>query len=186
MSAELGPTWRSKFSSFNPIPIASASIGQVHSGVLAPNGMPVAVKVQFPGIKESIDSDLSLLLAASALLPKGLSLDSTIKATKIELADECDYLREAECAKRFRNELQGDNRFEVMKVVGELCTSKVLTMEYMKGVPVGQAEGLSQGVRDQVSAIVKAGVVLLIPENRLEQVSWPVHEGIVSIPLHAN
>ena len=176
MSAELGPTWRSNFSSFNPIPIASASIGQVHSGVLASNGMPVAVKVQFPGIKESIDSDLdnlSLLLAASALLPKGLFLDSTIKATKIELADECDYLREAECAKRFRNELQGDDRFEVMKVVGGLCTSKVLTMEHMKGVPVGQAEGLSQDVRDQVSAIVKAGVVMLIPENRLEQVSWP-------------
>src|SRR6266404_1522234 len=119
MSSELGPTWRSHFSSFNAIPIASASIGQVHAGVLAANGMPVAVKVQFPGVKESIDSDLdnlSLLLVASALLPKGLFLDSTIKATKVELANECNYLREAACAKRFRKELEGDDRFEVMKV----------------------------------------------------------------------
>ena len=173
MSSELGPTWRSHFSSFNSIPIASASIGQVHAGVLASNGMPVAIKVQFPGIKESIDSDLdnlSLLLAASALLPKGLFLDSTIKATKVELADECDYLREAECAKRFRKELEGDDRFEVMKVVEELCTSKVLAMEHMKGEPVVQAERWSQDVRNRVCTIERAGGVILIPESRLERV----------------
>jgi len=173
MSTELGPTWRSHFSSFNPIPIASASIGQVHAGVLASNGMPVAVKVQFPGIKESIDSDLnnlSMLLAASALLPKGLFLDSTIKATKAELADECDYLREAECARRFRRELEGDDRFEVMKVVGDLCTSKVLTMEHMKGVPVAQAEGWPQDVRDRVWMIKRTGRLALTPKIRLAQV----------------
>jgi aarF domain-containing kinase len=173
MSTELGPTWRSHFSSFNPIPIASASIGQVHAGVLASNGMPVAVKVQFPGIKESIDSDLnnlSMLLAASALLPKGLFLDSTIKATKAELADECDYLREAECARRFRKELEGDDRFEVMKVVGDLCTGKVLTMEHMKGVPVAQAEGWPQDVRDRVCMTERTGRMALIPKIRLAQV----------------
>jgi aarF domain-containing kinase len=175
MSTELGPTWRSHFSSFNPIPIASASIGQVHAGVLASNGMPVAVKVQFPGVKESIDSDLnnlSLVLAASALLPKGLFLESTIKAIKVELADECDYLREADCARRFRKELEGDDRFEVMRVVGELCTSKVLTMERMSGVPVVQAEGWSQDVRDRVRTIRRTRRMTLIPENRSAQVSW--------------
>ena len=135
--------------------------------------MPVAVKVQFPGVKDSIDSDLnnlSLLLAASALLPKGLFLDSTIKATKVELADECDYLREAECARRFRKELEGDDRFEVMKVVGDLSTSKVLTMEHMKGVPVAQAERWPQDVRDRVCAIGRIGRMVLIPTNRLVQV----------------
>lgn len=173
MSTELGPTWRSHFSFFNPIPIASASIGQVHAGVLASNGMPVAIKVQFPGVKESIDSDLnnlSMLLTASTLLPKGLFLDSTIKVMKAELADECDYLREAECARRFRRELEGDDRFEVVKIVGELCTSKVLTMEHMKGVPVGQAEGWSQDVRDRVSVIGRTGRMVLIPKIRLVRV----------------
>lgn len=173
MSSELGPTWRSQFSSFNSIPIASASIGQVHAGVLASNGMPVAVKVQFPGVKESIDSDLdnlSLLLVASALLPKGLFLENTIKATKVELADECDYIREAECAKRFQKELEGDDRFEVMKVVEELCTSKVLTMQHMKGEPVVQAERWSQDVRNRVCTIERTGSVILILESRSERV----------------
>jgi aarF domain-containing kinase len=80
MSSELGPDWRSDFSEFDLIPIAAASIGQVHSATLASNGMPLAIKVQFPAVAESITFDLnnlSMLLTASALLPKGLFLDST-------------------------------------------------------------------------------------------------------------
>lgn len=88
MSSSLGQSWRSHFSSFTPIPSHSASIGQVHLGVLKASSSPtgreeeVAIKIQFPGIARSISSDLGylkLLLGASALLPKGLFLDSTIK-----------------------------------------------------------------------------------------------------------
>lgn len=158
MTIELGPDWKSKFVDFNPIPIAAASIGQVHSATLASSGMPVAIKIQFPAVAESITSDLnniSLLLTASALLPKGLFLDSTLKATKAEFEDECDYIREAECARRFRKELEGDERFEVMRIVDELSTKKVLTMERMDGVPIVQAENWPQELRNEVGCLIR-------------------------------
>jgi aarF domain-containing kinase len=83
----LGPNWSSHFSSFDRIPFAAASIGQVHTAVLAgkgeEEGRRVAVKIQFPNIAGSIESDLGyvkLLLTAGRFLPKGLFLDRTIKA----------------------------------------------------------------------------------------------------------
>ena len=88
MSTSLGPDWLSNFASFDRIPFAAASIGQVHKAVLSssasPTGKdePVAVKIQFPNIKDSITSDLGyikLLLTAGKFLPKGLFLDKTIK-----------------------------------------------------------------------------------------------------------
>jgi hypothetical protein len=90
MASSLGPSWRSSFAEFNPIPFAAASIGQVHHAVLAastsPTGRParVAVKVQFPNIAESVASDLSyirILLTAGRLLPRGLFLDKTLAVT---------------------------------------------------------------------------------------------------------
>lgn len=87
MKSSLGPSWMDHFVSFDRLPFAAASIGQVHSAVLAasssPTGKdePVAVKIQFPNIVNSIESDLGyvkLLLTAGRLLPKGLFLDKTI------------------------------------------------------------------------------------------------------------
>jgi aarF domain-containing kinase len=91
MEASFTPSWRSHFASFAPIPTYAASIGQVHIGVLAADSSPtgreegVAIKVQFPNIAKSISSDLGylkFLLSASALLPKGLFLDNTIKVRR--------------------------------------------------------------------------------------------------------
>ncbi len=73
MAAELGPDWRSKFSTFDDRPFAAASIGQVHSGALQ-DGTEVAVKIQYPGVAKGIDSDISNLLGVlkfSKLLPEG-------------------------------------------------------------------------------------------------------------------
>jgi hypothetical protein len=88
MSTSLGPNWMNNFQEFDRVPFAAASIGQVHAATLAseasPTGSParVAVKVQFPNIVHSIDSDLGyikLLLTAGRLLPKGLFLDRTVQ-----------------------------------------------------------------------------------------------------------
>ena len=88
LQTSLGPSWQAHFASFNRVPFAAASIGQVHAAVLAAAASPtgrdeaVAVKVQFPNIGASIASDLGyvrLLLTAGRLLPRGLFLDRTIE-----------------------------------------------------------------------------------------------------------
>jgi aarF domain-containing kinase len=82
LSKAFGPNRASLFSSFEANPFAAASIGQVHAARLAKDGTEVAVKIQFPGVNESIESDLNnlrLLLTASALLPRGLYLENTLK-----------------------------------------------------------------------------------------------------------
>lgn len=157
MRSELGSSWESLFSSFSRVPIASASIGQVHRAVLASTGLPVAVKVQFPGIASSISSDLSnlsILLRGSAVLPRGLYLQNTIAVMRRELADECDYVREAEAGRRFGRELAGDDFFVVPQVVDEATTEKVLTTEWMSGRPLSRMKGMSQAVRDKVRRVL--------------------------------
>ncbi|KAI8581593.1 hypothetical protein K450DRAFT_232061 [Umbelopsis ramanniana AG] len=142
MKEQLGSEWRSNFSSFDPIPIAAASIGQVHAATLASNGMSLAIKIQYPGISESIDSDLNnlkTLVTFSNLLPKGLYLDNTIRVTKQELAWECDYVREADNAVRFKTLLNGDERYKVPAVVKDLSTRMVLVSERLRGQVLSKA-----------------------------------------------
>ncbi|KAF7728035.1 hypothetical protein EC973_006800 [Apophysomyces ossiformis] len=153
MSQELGPDWRSKFDAFDPVPIAAASIGQVHAATLAGTGQEVVVKIQYPGVAESIDSDLNNLKALvtfSNLLPRGLYLDNTIKVTKQELAWECDYMREADNAIRFGQLLEGDERYKVPKVIKELCSERVLVCERLHGRVLSKATEESQALRNKL------------------------------------
>ncbi|ORY45443.1 ABC1-domain-containing protein [Leucosporidium creatinivorum] len=158
----LGSDWRSHFASFDMIPFAAASIGQVHSAVLAssspfasayPTSMRVAVKVQFPGVRASISSDLSnlkWLLVAGAVLPRGLYLENTLRVMERELDEECDYLREAACGEQMR-ELLGDSAdFAAPRVVNELCGPMVLTTEFMGGRPLSEAISYSQDLKDEI------------------------------------
>lgn len=138
MQRELGADWEQKFSTFDKIPMAAASIGQVHDAKL-PNGDACVVKVQYPGVKDSIDSDLNnllMLLTASRLLPKGLFLDKTVANARTELKWECDYLREAGALKHFATLLKNDPVFEVPRVYDDLSTANIITMEKMEGVEI--------------------------------------------------
>ncbi|KAF7926000.1 uncharacterized protein EAE97_010300 [Botrytis byssoidea] len=152
--ANLGPEWRDLFGEFEEVPLAAASIGQVHRATLKSTGAKVAVKIQYPGVADSIDSDLNnlaILLTASRLLPKGLFLDKTIANARTELGWECDYIREAECGLRFQ-ELLADEKdvFVVPKVFSEASGKQVLTMEYMEGVGVTRAQSFTQEQRDWI------------------------------------
>ncbi|KZM19322.1 uncharacterized protein EKO05_0002972 [Ascochyta rabiei] len=154
LSTNLGSEWRDLFESFEDIPIAAASIGQVHKAVLKSTGQAVAVKVQYPGVASSIDSDLnnlSVLLTASRILPRGLFLDKTIANARTELGWECDYTREAECQTRFRNLVADDTDvFTVPKVFSEASGPTVLTAEMMSGVGVAKLKNLTQDQRDWI------------------------------------
>ncbi len=154
LSSNLGPNWRDLFSSFDELPMAAASIGQVHGAVLKSTGQRVAVKVQYPGVADSIDSDLNnlaILLTASKLLPKGLYLDKTIANARVELAWECDYVREAECGKRFQSLLRDEQDvFVVPSIIDEASSHQVLTMERMEGLGVTKIQNLNQDQKDWI------------------------------------
>ncbi|XP_064359161.1 atypical kinase COQ8B, mitochondrial isoform X2 [Dromaius novaehollandiae] len=152
LAEELGPAWREKMSAFEERPFAAASIGQVHLGVLR-DGTEVAVKVQYPGIAQSIRSDVDNLLSLlkmSVSLPEGLFADNTLQVLQKELEWECDYHREAGCARTFRRLLRDDPFFAVPRVIDELTASRVLCMELGSGVPLDRCLELSQDVRDEI------------------------------------
>ncbi|KAK5125558.1 hypothetical protein LTR85_000669 [Meristemomyces frigidus] len=154
MVQNLGQDWRDLFSRFEEKPFAAASIGQVHKATLAANGKDVAVKVQYPGVSNSIDSDLnnlSLLLTASRLLPPGLFLDKTIANARTEFGWECDYKREAEACMRFRELLRDEpDTFTVPEVYAEASGPGVLTADFMTGTAVVKIKDLTQDDRDWV------------------------------------
>ncbi|KAF8841044.1 ABC1-domain-containing protein [Paxillus ammoniavirescens] len=164
LASALGPSWADNFTSFDRVPFAAASIGQVHNAVLTATASPtgrqerVAVKIQFPNIANSIASDLGyvkMLLTAGRLLPKGLFLDRTIEAMKEELADECDYSREADYLRRYNSPglLGRDSRFKI-PWVWEGSTDRVLVMEHVEGVSVGDSSvsALPQEGRNEIAA----------------------------------
>lgn len=165
LCTSLGEAWADKFTSFDRIPFAAASIGQVHHAVLAPSqsssgedGKRVAVKIQFPNIANSIASDLGyvkMVLTAGSLLPRGLFLDRTIQVMKDELSDECDYSREASFLERYRRSdcLGADARFKV-PWVWPGSTERVLVMEHVDGVSIGDAVigALPQEERNEIAS----------------------------------
>ncbi|KAG2034193.1 ABC1 family-domain-containing protein [Suillus americanus] len=165
LCTSLGQSWADNFTSFDRIPFAAASIGQVHHAVLARNQSPsgddgqrVAVKIQFPNIANSIVSDLGyvkMVLTAGSLLPRGLFLDRTIQVMKDELADECDYSREASFLERYgRSDCLGaDARFKV-PWVWPGSTEHVLVMEHVEGVSIGDAVigALPQEERNEIAS----------------------------------
>ncbi|CAK9145295.1 unnamed protein product [Ilex paraguariensis] len=137
LDAELGPDWSSKLMSFDYQPIAAASIGQVHQAVTK-DGLEVAMKIQYPGIADSIDSDIEnvqLLLKYTNLIPEKLYLDNAMKVAKEELSRECDYKLEAANQKRFRNLLSNTKGFYVPMVVDDLSSKRVLTSELVPENP---------------------------------------------------
>lgn len=152
LNAELGHDWSSKLVSFDYKPMASASIGQVHHAVTK-DGLDVAMKIQYPGVADSIESDIEnvkLLLDYTNLLPEKLFIDQALKVAKEELSRECDYQLEATNQKRFRNLLSNTKGFYVPLVVDEISSKRVLTSELVQGVPVDKVASLDQVTRNYV------------------------------------
>ncbi|KHN94638.1 ABC1 protein [Metarhizium album ARSEF 1941] len=169
----LGPNWRDLFGEFQETPTAAASIGQVHEATLRSSGEKVAVKIQFPGVADSINSDLDnlgMLLNATKLLPKGLYLDKTIDNARVELGWECDYEREARCALRYRELLRDEhNVFAAPNVHLEACGRQVLTMDFMDGVGVTRVTSFTPEQRDWIGTQVMRLCLREITEFRFMQ-----------------
>ncbi|EOX95485.1 Ubiquinone biosynthesis protein coq-8 [Theobroma cacao] len=152
LDAELGRDWSSKLTSFDYEPMAAASIGQVHQAVTK-DGMDVAMKIQYPGVAGSIESDIQnvkLLLDYTNLIPEGLYLDRAMKVAKEELSRECDYNLEASNQKRFCDLLSSREGFYVPLVIDDISSKRVLTTELVYGVPIDKVALLNQGTRNYV------------------------------------
>lgn len=132
----LGGVLEDHFTSFSDKPIGAASIGQVHRATTT-DGQDVAVKVQYPGIADSIESDLknlgALLNLARAKLPRE-RVDAYLEEVTEVIKREGDYLHEADTLERFQTVLKDVEGVRVPIPVYELCRKNVLTMEYIDGV----------------------------------------------------
>lgn len=140
LRAELGDEWRSKLKEFEMKPFAAASIGQVHRGVLH-DGRVVAVKIQYPGVAKSIESDIDNLvgiLKVWNVFPPGMFIDNIVRVAKRELAWEVDYVREAEYTEKFQQMMSVHQGYKVPDVIRDLTTTSVLTTEFVPGVPLDQ------------------------------------------------
>lgn len=153
MAAELGDSWRDRFAEFDEVPFAAASIGQVHRAVLH-DGRTVAVKVQYPGVADSIESDianLQTLLSLAGFLPRGLFVDQLMAVAREELKMECDYTNEAAAMTRFGTLLADEPSIVVPQLVPDLSTKRVLTATFENGTSMDKTFQLSQTTRDKIA-----------------------------------
>ncbi|MCB2022953.1 MAG: ubiquinone biosynthesis regulatory protein kinase UbiB [Burkholderiaceae bacterium] len=156
------------FSQFEAEPVASASIAQVHFAVLK-DGREVAVKVLRPGMLDVIEDDLSLLRTLARWVER-LSVDGKrLKPREVVaefdnyLHDELDLVREAANAAQLRRNMQGLNLIMVPEMVWELCTSGVIVMERMYGVPISQRARLREAGVD-IPKLARDGVTIFFTQ----------------------
>ncbi len=171
LSEELGADWKENFVEFNFKPIASASIGQVHQAH-ADDGRKLAIKVQYPGIKLSIDSDVDnvgTLLNIIGLIPKGVDYQSLLQEAKRQLHDEANYILEADLLIRYRQLLSNDSNFIVPDVLQELTTDSILAMTYVSGVAIDSLVDSDQNTRNHAMTLLLELLFREIFEFRLVQ-----------------
>jgi predicted unusual protein kinase regulating ubiquinone biosynthesis (AarF/ABC1/UbiB family) len=156
-----GNHWQSKFKHFEFKPLAAASIGQVHQAVLR-DGRQLAIKIQYPGVERSIDSDVdnvASLLRLFKLIPQEMNFLPLLNEAKQQLHAEADYQQEALALERFSSFTLQDQRFLIPLVIESLTTSKVLAMTYMDGQPIENlAEKPARERNAAAAAILELGI----------------------------
>jgi predicted unusual protein kinase regulating ubiquinone biosynthesis (AarF/ABC1/UbiB family) len=147
-----GPGWLSRFERFDVRPLAAASIGQVHRARTR-DGRDLAVKVQYPGVRQSIDSDVdnvAALMKFSGLVPAGLAVAPLLAEAKRQLHEEADYAREGQCLSRFGALLAGSAAFVVPAMHADLSSEDVLAMDFVPGRAVEEMVDAPPAVRDSI------------------------------------
>jgi predicted unusual protein kinase regulating ubiquinone biosynthesis (AarF/ABC1/UbiB family) len=158
LAAELGPEWRKHFREFDDSPAAAASIGQVHRAVWRKGrkGVPVAVKVQYPGAGDALLSDLTQLSRLAGLfkaLQPGLDVKPLLVELRARISEELDYELEAASQRDFAAAYAGDDEIHVPGVLA--AAPRVLVTEWIDGTPLSQviAKG-SEEERDRAGLLM--------------------------------
>ncbi|WP_138500390.1 ABC1 kinase family protein [Nostoc sp. PA-18-2419] len=151
---ELGKEIPELFYNFEPIPLAAASLGQVHKAVLH-SGEAVVVKVQRPGLKKLFEIDLQILKGITRYFQnhpkwgKGRDWLGIYEECCRILWEEIDYLNEGRNADTFRRNFRGYDWVKVPKIYWRYATSRVLTLEYVPGIKISQYEALEAAGLDR-------------------------------------
>jgi ubiquinone biosynthesis protein len=168
IEASFGRPIHAIYAEFDPVPVASASIAQVHFARLF-DGRPVAVKVLRPNMEKVIAHDLGLLDTFAGLVEALWSDGKRLKPREVVaefakyLNDELDLMREAANCSQLRRNFDGSTLLKVPEVHWDWCTTTVMTMERMHGTPISQIDALrAQGI--DLSKLGSAGVEIFFTQ----------------------
>lgn len=156
------------FEAFDDVPVASASIAQVHFATL-PGGREVAVKVLRPGMLAVIDDDLALMRQLAVWIERLSADGKRLKPREVVaefdnyLHDELDLVREAANAAQLRRNMQGLALVEIPEMIWDLCTQEVIVMERMNGVPISQTQRLREAGVD-IPKLARDGVTIFFTQ----------------------
>ncbi len=171
LNREWGTGWQKRFARFDVRPFAAASIGQVHRARTR-DGRELAIKVQYPGVRASIDSDidnLGLMLRMAGAARQGIDLSPLLQAARDQLHHEADYAAEARNLGAFSDLLAASDRFILPGLHADLCTQSVLAMDYMQSQPLHALAEAPQALRDRVARDLIDLVLRELFEFRLMQ-----------------
>ncbi|MGD2127929.1 MAG: AarF/ABC1/UbiB kinase family protein [Lysobacterales bacterium] len=159
LGREYGKGWEARFESFDYEPVAAASIGQVHRAVTR-DGRELALKIQYPGVAKSINSDvdnLAMFLKMARVLPMELDISAITAEVKRQLKEEADYLVEAHNLETYRQLVKDEQRFVVPRAHADLTTKRILAMDYVEGEPIESLgrDGVSQADRDRFGTLLQ-------------------------------
>lgn len=147
LAKELGEDWRDNFASFEDLPAASASIGQVHKAQWK-DGRVVAVKIQYPGAAEALISDLNQIQRFAKifqLVMPGLEMKPILEELRSRIIEEVDYRYEAQAQETYARVYEGDSDIAIPKVV--MVSDRVLVSEWLEGTPLSQI--IASGTQEQ-------------------------------------
>jgi predicted unusual protein kinase regulating ubiquinone biosynthesis (AarF/ABC1/UbiB family) len=159
LGREYGKGWEQRFAEFEFEPIAAASIGQVHYAVTQ-DGRELALKIQYPGVAQSISSDVdnvAVLLRLLKVLPVEFDVSGLVTEAKSQLRQEADYLKEAENLDRYRQLIADEPEFFVPGLHEDFCTKRILAMDYVEGEPLERLgePGVLQEQRDSAGLLIE-------------------------------
>jgi ubiquinone biosynthesis protein len=158
LERELGRPYNNVFTQFNPVPIAAASIGQVHKATLK-TGQEVAVKVKRPGIEKILATDIEILYDLAGFIDRyGLWKDmynfrEIVREFEHMLSEETNFILEGQHAQNFRAHFRNDSNVHIPDIYWPHTTPQILTMEFVNGIKLTDLEEINrQGLNRQLIA----------------------------------
>jgi predicted unusual protein kinase regulating ubiquinone biosynthesis (AarF/ABC1/UbiB family) len=156
LERELGERLTDVFETFDPVPIAAASIGQVYRATL-PDGRDVAVKVQYPGVAQAVRADmqnLGMILRLMKSVAPGIDPQALGEEIRARIDEELDYELEADNQRSLARLYRGHPFIVIPNVVTELCRERVIVSEYVEGRGFEEIKQLPQAERDRIGEII--------------------------------